>query len=117
MRSAGCRMLQAGSLRSPESRISRSCGDSSAQIQDRHTHGQTVGHLIENDALISVRQLAVDLDSAIDRPGMHDQTIGLQQFRALLVKPKSLTYSPMPGKYSLRCRSCWMRSRLTTSAV
>ncbi len=58
--------------------------DSSAEIQNRHAHGQTVGHLIENDALISIRQLAVDLDPAIDRPGMHDQTIGLQQFRALL---------------------------------
>ena len=26
-------------------------------------------------------------------------------------------YSPSPGKYSFRCRSCWMRSRFTTSTV
>jgi len=56
----------------------RSRRNSSAQIQHCHAHGQAVGYLIENDALISVRHLAVDLDSAIDRARMHDQTIGLQ---------------------------------------
>src|SRR5437870_6353017 len=78
-RSASCRTQQAGSLRSPQRCADlASCRDPSAQIQDCHAHGQTVGHLIENDALISIGQLAVDLDSAIDRARMHDQTIGLQ---------------------------------------
>ncbi len=42
---------------------------------------------------------------------------GFNNFARSLVKPKSRMYSPMPGKYSLRCRSCWMRSRFTTSTV
>ena len=41
-------------------------------------HGQAVGHLIENDALISIGDFAVDLDPAINRAGMYGQTIGLQ---------------------------------------
>ena len=62
---------------------SHSCRDPSAEIQNGHAHGQTVGHLIENDALLAIGDFAVDLDAAIDRAGMHDQAIGLQQFRAL----------------------------------
>src|SRR5205814_10709591 len=78
VRSASCRTQQAGSLRSPECGIAASRRDASAQVQNSHTQSEAVGHLIENDALTSVGQLAVDLDSAIDRPWMHDQTIGLQ---------------------------------------
>ena len=59
-----------------------SCRDPSAQIQNRHANGETVGHLIENDALQSVGNVAVDLDPAVDRSGMHDQAIRFQEFRA-----------------------------------
>jgi hypothetical protein len=38
--------------------------------------------LIENDALQSIGDFAVDLDSTVDGTRMHDQTIGLQKFRA-----------------------------------
>ena len=41
--------------------------DSSAEIKNRHAHGEAVGDLIENDALRAVGDFAVDLDSAIDR--------------------------------------------------
>ena len=77
-------------------------GDSSAQIKDGHSHGETVGDLIENDALRAVGHFAVDFDPSIDRPGMHDQASGFNSFARSLVKPKSAVYSPRPGKYSLR---------------
>ncbi len=49
---------------------------------------------------------------------MHDEAVRLEAVsRAAFVRPKRRMYSPRPGKYSFRCRSCWMRSRLTTSAV
>jgi hypothetical protein len=38
--------------------------------------------LIENDAVQSIGDLAVDLDAAVDGTGMHDQAIGLQKFGA-----------------------------------
>jgi hypothetical protein len=53
MRSAGCRTLQAGSLRSPEeyfpTQFSRR--NSSAEIENGHAHRQPIRDLIENDAL------------------------------------------------------------------
>src|SRR3954470_14003522 len=52
--------------------------DPSAQIKDRHAHSQAVRHLIENDALQAVGHFAVDLDAAVDRSGMHDETIRFQ---------------------------------------
>jgi hypothetical protein len=51
--------------------------NSSAQIKNRHAHGQTVRDLIENHTLVSIGQLTVDLVSAVDRTRMHDQAIGL----------------------------------------
>ena len=57
-------------------------GDSSAQIKNSHAHRETIGDLVENHALQAVGDFAVDLDPAVDRSGMHDQTIGLQKFRA-----------------------------------
>src|SRR6476619_3044260 len=56
------------------SSVFRSCCDPSAEIEDGHPHGETVGDLFENDALGAVREFAVDLDAAIDRTRMHDQT-------------------------------------------
>src|ERR1041385_5583394 len=94
MRSASCRMLRAGSLRSPD--FSRR--DSSAEIKNGHAHGQTVGNLIENDAACSVGDFAVDLDAAIDRPRMHDQAIRLQQFRPLLGQAKQRGVFDNAGK-------------------
>jgi len=52
----------------------------SAEIKNRHAHGETVGHLIEDDALRPISEIAIDLDPPVDRTGMHDQAIGLQQF-------------------------------------
>ncbi len=54
--------------------------DSSAEIKNGHADGETVGDLIENDALQAVGDFAVDLDAAIDRARMHDQAIRLQKF-------------------------------------
>src|SRR5882724_3141135 len=63
-------------VRSPGSRgLDFSCGNSPAQVEDSHANGEAVGDLIENDALQSVGNVAVDLDAAIDRAGMHDQAI------------------------------------------
>src|SRR5690242_2503560 len=44
----------------PQKGISRSCRNSSAEIKNRHSHGETVGDLVENDALQAVRHLAVN---------------------------------------------------------
>jgi hypothetical protein len=73
-RSASCRTLQAGSLRSPEqpalARFSRR--NPSAQVENGHAHGETVGDLVENYALHAIGQVAVDFDPAIDRARVHD---------------------------------------------
>ena len=50
------------------------------QEQDGHSDCQTIGHLLENEGAVAVGDLAVDLHSAIDWTGMHDQAIGFQQF-------------------------------------
>ncbi len=60
----------------------------SAQIQNSHADGQTVADLIENDALRTIGDFAVDLDPAIDRAGMHDETIRLQHFCPLFGQPE-----------------------------
>src|ERR1700758_2328504 len=57
-RSASCRTLQAGSLRSPEELRPSRC-DSSAQIEDGHSDGETVSDLVENNALQAIGDLAV----------------------------------------------------------
>ena len=43
---------------------------------------ETVRDLLEDHALSAVGQIAVQLDTTIDRARMHDEAIGLQQFRA-----------------------------------
>src|SRR5581483_4621059 len=50
-------------------------------------------------------------------PGCIIRQSGFKSFARALVKPNKLMYSPIPGKYSLRWRSCWMRNKFTTSAV
>src|SRR5206468_9135405 len=60
----------------------RSCGDASAQIKNRHAHRQTVSHLIENNAVSAVGHFAVNLDSAVDWTGMHDEAIRFEHFSA-----------------------------------
>src|SRR5581483_3682039 len=52
-------------------------------IKNRHAHSEAVGDLIENHALSAVSNFAVDLDATIDRARMHDETIGLENLRAL----------------------------------
>src|SRR5262245_24813129 len=86
---AGRFRRHAGRVRSPESCVPEfSCRDASAEIKNRHAHRETVGDLIEDYALQPVRDLAIDLDPAVDRSGMHDQAVGLQKFRALFRQAK-----------------------------
>src|SRR6266550_5289926 len=68
----------------PQRKISHSRCDSPAEIKDGHADGETVGHLIENDALQSVGDVAIDLDPTINRSGVHDQTIRIRAFCQLL---------------------------------
>src|SRR2546423_293560 len=82
--SAGCK--PAG--RTDSKSVFRSCRDPSAEIEDGHADRETVGYLLEDDALGAIGQFAVDLDAAIDRPGMHDEAIGLEPFAALLRQAK-----------------------------
>src|SRR5205085_6110173 len=49
-------------------------------------------------------------------PGCMIKQSGFKSLARSLVRPNKRMYSPIPGKYSLRWRSCWMRNRFTTSA-
>ena len=48
----------------------------------QHAHCEAIRDLIEDHALQTVGDFAVDLDPAVDRPGMHNQAIWLQKFCA-----------------------------------
>ena len=61
---------------------------SPAKIKNGHAHGEAVGDLFENHALRAVGDIAVDLDAAIDRAGMHDQAVRLEAARAFLGQAK-----------------------------
>src|SRR5207248_2560304 len=50
-------------------------------------------------------------------PGCMIRQSGFKSFARSFVRPNKWMYSPRPGKYSRRCRSCWIRKRFTTSAV
>ena len=75
-----------------------SCCNPTAQIENSHAHSETVGDLIENHALQTVGDLAVDLDAAVDRAGMHDQTIRLQKFCAFFRQTKQADVFADAGK-------------------
>src|SRR5580658_9418501 len=47
-----------------------------AEVEDRHPHGDAVGDLLQDDAALAVRQLAVDLDAAVYGPRVHDDRVG-----------------------------------------
>src|SRR4029077_10773257 len=100
MRSASCRTLQAGSLRSPETswRPAPSSRDSSTQIENGHANGETVGDLIEDDALQSVGDVAVDLDPAVDRTWVHDEAIRFQKLCAFFCQAKQTDIFTDSGK-------------------
>ncbi len=72
-----------------------------AEIKHRHAHGEAVGHLIEDDALRAVRQFAVDLHAAIDWPGMHDQTVRLEQPGPLFRQAEEADIFAQAGKIFL----------------
>ena len=55
-----------------------------AEVEDGHADGEAVGDLVEDDAAGGVGDLAVDLDAAVDRAGMHDEGVGLEPRGALL---------------------------------
>src|SRR3954471_24782172 len=46
-----------------------SCRNASAEVENGHAHREAVRDLIENDAARPVGEIAVDLDSALDRSG------------------------------------------------
>src|SRR5205807_1220653 len=53
------------------------------QVEDRHSHGNAVGHLIENHAERTVGDVGIDLHAAIHRPRMQDEDVprrALQSF-------------------------------------
>src|SRR5690606_35556103 len=49
-------------------------------------------------------------------PGRMIRTFSLHFLNRAEVSPNSETYSPREGNIVFRCRSCWIRRRLTTSA-
>src|ERR1043166_8471344 len=50
----------------PQTNTARSRRNSSTKIKNGHAHGETVGDLIEDDALQAVGDFAVDFDAAIE---------------------------------------------------
>ncbi len=52
------------------------------EIKNGHAHGDAVGDLLENSGARAIGDVGSDFGSAIDRPGMEDQRIGLGQFHA-----------------------------------
>src|SRR5580704_16232329 len=98
--SRGASVLDAGSrtrpfLISSMSRFLRWCGGFSfksgmytlrgahhEEIKNGHAHGDAVGDLLENSGARAIGDVGSDFGSAIDRPGMEDQRIGLGQFHA-----------------------------------
>lgn len=68
----------------PQIGVALSRGNSSAQIKHRHAHGQTVGHLVEDDTLAPIGHLAVYLHAPVDRARVHDQAILLEERGARL---------------------------------
>src|SRR6266516_5352183 len=45
------------------------------QEQHGHAHGQAIGDLFEHDGPFAIGDLAVDLDTAIDRARVHDEYV------------------------------------------
>src|SRR5439155_25533256 len=54
--------------------------------------------LIENDAVQSIGDLAVDLDAAVDRAGMHNQAVSLQKFGAFFGETEEANVFADAGK-------------------
>src|SRR5678815_1477580 len=54
------------------------------QVEDRHTHGDAVGDLVENHRVRTIGDLRRDLDAAVHRSWMHDHHVRLGQLRARL---------------------------------
>src|SRR5580693_5757002 len=55
-----------------------------AEVKHGHADGEAVGHLVEDDAAAAVGEVAVDLDAAVDRAGVHDERTGLEVLGTLL---------------------------------
>ena len=47
----------------------------------RHAHGDAKGHLRQDHALLAVHHGGVDLDAPVDRPGVHDDGVGLGELQ------------------------------------
>src|SRR5438874_4397349 len=67
-------------------------------MENSHPDGEPVGHLVENDALQAVGDVAVDFNAAVDRAGMHDQTLWFQKFCALFGQAEQTNVFAEAGK-------------------
>src|SRR5579871_1536425 len=54
------------------------------QVEDRHAHGDAVGHLAHDHGVGPVGHLAGDLEPAVERPGMEDDHVRLREPHHLL---------------------------------
>src|ERR1035437_7905972 len=59
-----------------------------AEESHGHAHGETVRDLFQNHRAPAIRNLAVDLDPAVDRAGVRDHRVGLGTREALFVEAK-----------------------------
>ena len=59
----------------------------SEQIQDRHSDGNAVVDLVEDQRKWSVGDIRIDLNTTVNRPGMKNHNVFLRQFEATPVEP------------------------------
>src|SRR5690606_4204210 len=59
---------------------------SAEEVEDRHAHGEPVGHLVDDLAARVVEHRAGDFDIDVHRPGMKDQGIGLRIGKLVVIE-------------------------------
>src|SRR5690349_6630481 len=83
-------VFMAGSTRAIRASPGSSAGDflrAFAAVDEEehgHAHGQAVGDLLEDHGAAAIGDFAVNLDTAVDGAGMHDERIGLGERQSLL---------------------------------
>ena len=56
--------------------------------ENRHSHGNTTGHLLHDETLVAICDFRIDLQATIHRPRMHDNGIGWKSRRTRFAQPE-----------------------------
>ena len=69
--------------------------------ENRHADGEAIGDLLEDDGAFGIGDVAIDLDTAIDGAGMHDQDVGLGEREARLIEAEKSGVLADAGKHGM----------------